>query len=354
MTMRIHILLIRPNNWMMVTLAKENDFMNQNDAWGRVDPLGEALHFLRMSGTFYCHSELTAPWGLELPAMKDCLMFHFVTSGRCWLEVEGAAHRLLQPGDLVLVPHGVGHRLLSEPEVVAARLFDLPRENVSERYEILRHGGGGSAMSLVCGAVRFDHPAAHQLVMLLPQMILVEASSSAQLGILSMLNFMAAEAKEMRPGGETVVTRLADILVIQAIRFWINHDPAAQTGWLGALQDKQIGRVIALIHRDPARAWTLASLATEVAMSRSAFAARFKEIVGMPAMHYVTRWRMNLALTLLKERDEALANLANRVGYQSEAAFNRAFKRFIGVSPGTIQRRAEGVSGFRELAAEAS
>ncbi|RJG14155.1 AraC family transcriptional regulator [Pseudomonas cavernicola] len=325
--------------------------MNDQDVWAPVDPLGEALHFLRMSGAFYCSSEFTAPWGLALPLMQQCLMFHVVTSGRCWLEVEGSDPLLLQPGDLALVPHGEGHRLTSEPGIAAAPLFDLPREGVSERYEILRHGGGGAATTLVCGAVRFDHPAAHQLVRLLPRVISVEASNSPQVDwIQSTLRFITAEAKALRPGGETVITRLADILVIQAIRAWIERDPSAQTGWLGALQDKQIGRAITLIHRDPARAWTLASLAGEVAMSRSAFAARFTELVGVPAMHYVARWRMHLALSWLKENDAGIGDLASRLGYQSEAAFSRAFKRFIGVSPGAIRRNAGAAYAGSEIA----
>ncbi|MGH8807600.1 MAG: AraC family transcriptional regulator [Noviherbaspirillum sp.] len=316
--------------------------MDDGEAWNPVDPLGEALHFLRMSGVFYCRSEFTAPWGLALPAMKDCLMFHVVTSGRCWLEVAGAEPRLLQAGDFALVPHGEGHLLASEPGAPADRLFDLPREEVSDRFEVLRHGRGGAATSLVCGAVRFDHPAARHLVTLLPRMIAIESSSSPHMDWMhSTLRFMATEAREQRPGGEAVITRLADILVIQAIRAWMAQDPAAQTGWLGALQDKQIGRAIALIHRAPAHAWTLASLAREVAMSRSAFAARFTELVGMPAMHYVARWRMHVALTWLKEQDIALGELASRVGYQSEAAFSRAFKRFIGVSPGTVRRQGD-------------
>ena len=222
---------------------------------------------------------------------------------------------------------------------------NLPREQVSERYEILRLGGGGAATSVICGAVRFDHPAAHHLVELLPKVITVEASSSPHMEwIQSTLRFMAAEARTLRPGGETVITRLADILVIQAIRSWIDQDPAAQTGWLGALQDKQIGRAIALIHRDPARAWTLASLAAEVAMSRSALAARFTELVGEPAMHYLARFRMHVAVTRLKEDDTRLGELASRLGYQSEAAFSRTFKRFIGVSPGAARRNRGGRS----------
>jgi AraC-like DNA-binding protein len=154
----------------------------------------------------------------------------------------------------------------------------------------------------------------------------------------STLRFIAAEAREMRPGGEAVITRLSDILVIQAIRSWIAHDPAGQRGWLGALQDRQIGRALAVVHRDPARAWSVSSLAAEAAMSRSAFAARFTELVGEPAMRYVARWRMHAALRSLKEDGVRLGELAGRLGYRSEAAFSRAFKRFMGVSPGAVRR----------------
>jgi AraC-like DNA-binding protein len=317
--------------------------------WPQVDPLGEALHVLRMSSTFYSCCYFTAPWGLVLPVFEGYMMFHVVTSGRCWLQVEGTKERLLQPGDLALVPHGEGHRLVSEPGVSGVNLFDAPRELESDRYEIIRLGGGGERTTVICGTVRFNHPAAHHLVHVLPRVISVEATDALQTDwIQSTLRFMAAEARELRPGGETVVTRLADILVIQAIRSWIENDPSAQTGWLGALRDQQIGRALTLIHRDPARAWTVASLAHEVAMSRSAFAARFTDLVGEPPMHYLARWRMNVALDWLKTDGAALGELALRLGYQSEAAFSRAFKRFIGVSPGAVRRA--GTVG-RELAA---
>ena len=304
-----------------------------------MDPLGEALHSLRMNGVFYSRCEFTTPWGLALPAFPATLMFHVMTSGRCWLEVEGAEPRVLQAGDLALVPHGEGHRLSSAPDAPAVALFDLPREYESARYEILRQGGGGPAMSLVCGVVRFDHPAARQLVSLLPRLIVVEASSMSQPEWLqSTVRFIAVEARELRPGGETVITRLADIIVIQAIRAWIEQDPTARTGWLGALRDRQIGGALALIHRDPARDWTVAGLAEEVAMSRSAFAARFAALVGEPPMHYLARWRMQVAQTWLNEDDATLGEIADRLGYQSEAAFSRAFKRVLGVSPGTARR----------------
>jgi AraC-like DNA-binding protein len=310
-----------------------------NTSFPEVEPIGEALHLLRMSGIFYSRNEFTAPWALVLPPMKDSLIFHVVTSGHCWLEVEGAPHRLLREGDLSLVPHGEGHRLASRPGVPGVGLFDLPREYASERYEVLRFGGDGEAVTLFCGAVRFDHPAARHLVNLLPRTITVDAADSLQTDwIQGTVRFMAAEARELRPGGETIVTRLADVLVIQAIRSWIERDAAAQTGWLGALRDPQVGRAIALIHREPAHSWTVARLAFEVAMSRSAFSARFTELVGESPMHYVSRWRMHVALTLLDDGGVSLGELAIRLGYQSEAAFSRAFKRIIGISPGAARR----------------
>ena len=149
---------------------------------------------------------------------------------------------------------------------------------------------------------------------------------------------MAAEAREFRSGGEAVITRLADVLVIQGIRAWIETAPAARTGWLGALQDQQIGRALALIHREPAQNWTVASLARELAMSRSAFAARFTELVNEPAMQYVTRWRMQVALDALQSEGATVAELADRLGYRSEAAFARAFKRVVGMPPGAVKR----------------
>lgn len=311
------------------------------DLWGPVDPLAEVLHYLRMSGMFYCRSELTAPWGLALPPMEG-LSFHVLTSGRCWLDVDGIGPRQLEPGDLVLLPHGEGHRLCREPGGRTIPISDVRQDRVSERYGILRHGGGGSRADLVCGAVRFDHPAAHHVVRLLPKVIHIDSGWSSQTGMAdwmrSTLQLLAAEARELRPGGETIITRLADVLVVQAIRTWMERDPTAQTGWLAALHEPRIGRALTLIHREPARAWSLESLASEVGMSRSGFAARFTELVGEPAMHYVTRWRMLVALTWLSEGDESLSEMAGRLGYQSDAAFSRAFRRIIGTSPGAARR----------------
>lgn len=306
---------------------------------GLVDPLGEALHHLRMRGVMYSRCELTAPWGMALPAIANSLMFHVVISGSCRLE--GASSELfrLQPGDLALVPHGAGHILRSDAGVPAPGLLELGREAVSERYEVIRIDGSGESAQLLCGTVFFDHPAARQLSDLLPPVILVQGWRSAESEwIASTLRLMASEARTPRPGGEEVITRLADILVIQAIRAWLEREAPTAPGWISALRDPQVGRALTLIHREPALAWRVETLAGAVAMSRSAFAERFSRLVGETPMQYVTRWRMYLALGALREEHATVSEIALRLGYGSEAAFSRAFKRFMGVSPGSVRR----------------
>jgi len=312
------------------------------DPFAPADPLAGALHHLRMNGAFYARSELTAPWGMTLMPMPGYIWFHVVATGAAWVDSGAGEPVRLEPGELALVPHGEGHRLRSEPGVRAPGILELDRELVSDRYEVIRHGGGGAPTALICGAVRFEHAAARNVVDLLPAVIHVAAGVTPRAErLLGTLALLADEALELKPGGEAVITRLADVVVIQGLRWWIETDPAARTGWLGALRDPQIGRAVALIQREPARPWTLAALADEVAMSRSAFAARFTRLVGEPAMQYLTRWRMQVALTALLHDGATAGELAYRLGYRSEAAFARAFKRVVGVPPGAVKRAPE-------------
>jgi len=306
------------------------------------DPLGAALHLLRMDGAFYCRSELFAPWGHTLPPLPGYLWFHVVTEGGVRLETADDV-RTLSPGEIALVPHGAGHVLRSAPGVDAPDIRELECEQVTERYELRRQGSDGPRTVLLCGAVRFGHPAAEGLIAALPQIVQLGAGSER---LQSTLALLAAEARESRLGGEAVLTRLADILVIQAIRAWLESEPGARPGWLGALHDPLIARAIALIHAEPARDWTVASLAQELAMSRSAFAARFTVLVGEPVMAYVTRWRMQVAMASLREERTTIAELAARLGYRSEAAFARAFKRETGMAPGAVRRMPDALDAF--------
>ena len=311
------------------------------DPWAPRDALGEALYQVRMHGVFYSQTEAGAPWGLEMPAFGNCVTFHLVSRGGCWLEAEaaGVAPVYLRAGDIALVPHGRGHWLRSQPDAPpTGRVDELPQQLVNEHFSLLRCGGDGARSTLICGVVSFEQPAVGRLLELLPAIMHIEATDEGESRIRDAIRMMTAELRELRPGGEAVTTRLVDILVIEAIRSWLAGDPAARTGWLGALQDPQLGHAIAAVHRSPGRDWTVELMAREAAMSRSAFAARFTELVGEPAMRYVTRCRMELAHSRLANGDSTVAAVAADLGYQSEASFSRAFSKIVGAPPGAIRR----------------
>lgn len=305
------------------------------------DRLARVLHALRMRSTFYCHAELSEPWALEMPAIPDSVSFHAVTAGACWLRLPGGESIELRAGDLALVPHGLGHDLLSEPEARRGPRVDLlPQEYLSKHYSILRYGGSGRAAQLICGVVSFDDPAARELMRTLPAVLFVGGDTvSAASSVRDTLRLMAGELSHPQPGGEAVATRLADILVVQAIRSWLNTEPTATAGWLRGLQDERIGRALEAIHDSPGQEWALDRLARVATMSRSSFSARFTELVGEAPIAYLTRWRMSIAQSRLLEEDITVAKLAAELGYQSEAAFNRAFVRIIGRTPGSIRRQ---------------
>lgn len=321
-------------------MALVDQAVAEQPPWTPSDPLGEALHQLRMRGTFYCRTEVSEPWALEMPAIVDSVSFHVITEGACWLQVPDAEPIELRTGDLALVPHGRGHTLVSRPGAgPAGRVDQLPQRYLSEHYSVLTYGGGGRTSRLICGVVGFDEPAARALLRMLPATIHVGSTTGpGPTSIHDTLRLMSAELVDLRPGGETVTTRLADILVVQAIRAWLEFDPGARTGWVGALQDDRIGRALTAMHRDPGYAWSLARLAREATMSRSAFAVRFTELVGQPAMSYLTQWRMNLAYTRLGDGG-TVSRVAADLGYNSDAAFTRAFVRTIGTTPGAVRRR---------------
>lgn len=303
------------------------------------DALGEALYLLRLNGSLYCQSELNAPWSIAMPVMAGKMMFHIVMEGECWLSIDASdddppLSLQLRPGSLVLLPQGQGHVIASAVGAPGVNLFDIPVTQISERYELMRYGGEGERTLLSCGVISFDHIAGAKLLQQLPRVIHVAADTAQPNPWLQQtIQHMAAEAASLRAGGETIMAHLADIIVIQSIRHWIEHAPEAQHGWLGALQDPKLGKALAAIHAQPAQPWTVASLAQTAGMSRSGFSARFSELVGTSVKQYLTQWRMNLARAKLRSSPVSLGELAETLGYQSEAAFSRAYKRIMGESP---------------------
>ena len=310
------------------------------EAFRSVDPLGEALHALRLSGTFFCRSELSAPWGIDLPPMPDSLMFHIVTEGSAWITFANGHKVKMEAGDFVLVPHGSGHAIADATETPAINLYDYERPLLSPRYELLEINGGGAPAGLICGVGSVKDPAVQRIVSLLPKIISVQASSPGNEWLQRSVQIMIEEARSLGPGGDAVITRFSDILVVQAIRHWLQNDPHAQTGWLVALQDPQIGRALTLIHREPTQPWDVETLARAVGVSRSGLAARFAELVGETPMTYLRQWRCEVARNWLRNTDQTLSEIADQLGYESEASFSRAFKKTTGQTPGAVRREA--------------
>lgn len=303
------------------------------------DLLAQTLQRLRLTGSFYCRGEYTAPWGIDLPAFPGSMIFHIVTSGSAVIERPDAEPVVLRQGAMALVPHGEGHLLRGREETDARPLFDIPVEKLSDRYEVMRYGGGGERTRMLCVLVRLEDTSAQHLLPMLPPVMTLDAWDDHADGWLhNTLRFMVREAHDLRPGSEAVITRLSDILVIQMIRDWIDRQGDASTGWLAALRDPMIGRAMAEIHHAPHRPWSVEALAEVACMSRSAFAARFTELVGEPAMKYVTRWRMQAARQQLSETNDPVGKVAIDAGYESEASFCRAYKRQFGEPPGAVRK----------------
>ena len=313
-----------------------------------MDVLTDVLEAARMKSGLYGRLELTAPWGLSFD--RAAPHFYVVTRGTCWLEADGGGDPIqLGGGDLVFLPKGNPHAIKDTPatpavsveQVFGSGSCDRAREN-AQPAGIVRYGGGGAATTLVAGYFSTENGAQNLLFDSLPPVLHVKGDAWTTVRWLEVnLQFVASEMASGEPGFETIVSRLADILVVQAVRAHVAQTGGGCKGWLRALVDPQIGRALSLIHEKPEDDWTVESLASKVGMSRSAFAARFAQLVEEPPLTYLTRWRMQKASRLLETSPAGVAEVAKRVGYDAEAAFSKAFKRWIGVAPGAYRRRAE-------------
>ena len=302
------------------------------------DPLGHVLQLLRLHGVLYCDAEFTSPWGIELPALPGVMNVEVVTAGSCWLEIDGEAPVSMPEGSLVLIPRGRRHKLRGSPGDRTTPLEQIPVQYIGERFEIMRFGGGGAATRVTYYGVRFDPYLADRLIRLLPEVLHLHTRADDDSWLHGTIALIAQEARRRLPGYETVITRLADVLVIQAIRTWVEGVRDEPRGWITALYDRRIGRAMSLMHRRPAHPWQVDTLAREIGMSRSGLSARFTDLVGEPVAQYLTRLRMQLAHRELRETSATLAQIAEQVGYQSEPAFHRAFKRVVGVTPGAVRK----------------
>ncbi|KYF94048.1 AraC family transcriptional regulator [Sorangium cellulosum] len=305
-----------------------------------MDVLTEIMALLRTQGHLYGRLELTAPFGLQFPGKKGiCLI---VTRGSCLLGVDEQALVPLVGGDFVFLPAPEAYSLRSSPRARLRAAEDVTPPEEFYRSRLIAHGGGGAPVTVVAGCFTFASPDSELLVRHLPPMLHLAASDAhAAPWFQSTLQFIAAEIAQGLPGSPAVVDRLAEVLFVQAMRARIQASlPDGSQSWLRALADPQIGEALRQMHAAPGRAWTVPELARVASMSRSAFAARFRELVGETPLDHLTQWRMVRAASMMREnRPMKLAAIATAVGYESESSFGKVFRRVMGVSPGRYRRK---------------
>jgi AraC family transcriptional regulator, alkane utilization regulator len=304
-----------------------------------MDILSDILRNIQLSGSLWCRTEASAPWGMKIDAM-DMAQFHIVKRGSCVFSMDGRKETLhLSSGDVVLLPYGHEHVLSDSPQTKPVPILELLTKGKKEDCEALTIGGKGAPTTLICGHCQFEQSKVHPLLSSLPPVIHIKGEDERTMPWLdATLDFIFNETKAGRPGSQTVITRLVEVLFIQIIRLYISGLQENETGWLRGLQNQQISKALNSIHSSPENQWTVDSLSAASGMSRASFAARFKQLVGESPFQYLTRWRMYKATGYLKIPDASIADVAQRVGYQAEAAFSKVFKHHLGVAPGSYRR----------------
>lgn len=316
-----------------------------------MDLLSEILSAVQIENTFFGRQTLTAPWGYEIPHTRT-VHFLSVTEGFCWLIRPGHEPQRLEQGDFVMFARPTTSVFASSPDAEVEPLVDLIRKYYSPDYSIelrnippfdLHHGGGGRVTELVGGAIDLPADTGAMLINALPEFIYLNSSEAETRRWLQPLMNLVTEEVQMAattaPGHAAIARRLAELLFLRIIQVHWVQNPTETSGWLRGLSDARIAKVLQAVHGEPQRPWTLALLADEAGMSRSALAERFAQLIGEPPIQYLTRWRMHLAALKFAAGEKRTGLVAESVGYQSEIAFAKTFKRFIGVSP-TAYRRA--------------
>ncbi len=313
-----------------------------------MDALSYVLAANRVTGMVAMQLRARGSWGLAGDGIHDAA-FLVVAQGSCWLRVAGHPPVQLVRGDVLMLPGGSAHALTSSRNGRVRPARELLAEHPPGQGGVVDLGGSGPVVHLIHGEFTFEHDQAHPVLSLLPPLLYIPGAPAAGAGELNtVVHMLATELAQPRPGSDTVVAHLADILFVHILRAWlIAHDHPGPS-WLGALRDSQIGAALARLHAHPDRPWTTESIAAEVAMSRAAFARRFTRLVGEAPLAYLTRWRLNLAARRLRDTDQPIAAVAGQVGYSSEYSFSRAFTRFHGQPPGRYRRQSRGPSETRQ------
>jgi AraC-like DNA-binding protein len=339
-----------------------------------MDVLSDVLRVVRLSGAVFFTADFSSPWAIEspipdklasavMPEAECIVLFHILVDGECAVECPGLPQTTMASGDVIVFPRGDQHTMRSYDRVKPTPLSTIFAPGEHDEPPLLSHGGGGHTSRFVCGYLNCDSRFG-PLVEALPTMLVVRSrddysaieavdaqgsrpttvpqGSSTWLG--TTLKFTVNEARAARPGNVAMLGRLTELMFVEILREYMQRLPTNQGGWFAAVNDAQVGKALRLLHADPVRDWTVDELAREVALSRSVLAQRFTELVGESPMHYLGNWRMQLAKQMMREGKHNIQEIAARVGYDSEAAFNRAFKRATGSPPAAWRKSATLVS----------
>jgi len=323
------------------------------------DTLSDVLRAVRLRGAIFYYIEGASPWVAETPPAREIIPaimpgvdhmieFHGLVEGSCWAAIAGESPIRLAAGDLVLFPQGDAHVMSSAPGLRAPSVdrgfFFAPRPpqlpyalsmTGAEITTARLDGGSQDRSTVVCGFLGLDARPFNPLLAALPRVLHVPASAlGGDSWVATLMRAVVTESNQRRPGGEAVLQRMSEMLFVEVLRRYADGLAPEQTGWLAALRDPAVGRALALLHEKPAEAWTLERLGEEAGLSRSSLHERFVHFIGQPPMQYLAQWRMQVAAGLLRDTKAKLIEIAFSVGYESEAAFSRAFKRAVGVAPG--------------------
>lgn len=318
-----------------------------------MDPITDIFKTMHVAAVVHSRLETTAPWALMRDArapessatysngkkIVPLQLAHFgmVARGNCWLSVDGIENPIpLTGGDCFLVAPGISYTLRDDPGTTPRSFCEVAPKNGSN---VIHYGGGGAPTTIISGFLSFEAVSLKPVTQLLPNLILIKAEQAQTLALHTTLQLLASEMADESPGAEVVANRLAEVLFIQTIRAHIASGAEShRRGWLRAIFDAKIGTALRSIHENVHKPWTVESLAEAAGMSRSAFASQFKELLGQTPLDYVTQWRMQRAIQLLHQPDKKLLEIAQSVGYESDAAFSKAFKRVVGATPGEYRQ----------------